>query len=57
MFAQVDYEGNQYLLMSDIMDHRKDNADIPISDVMTRGHNENESTKITTCGWELLVDW
>ena len=57
MFTQVDYEGNQYLLMNEITDHRKDNKAIPISDGMTRGHNGNESPKITTRGWELLVEW
>ena len=35
MFAQVDDEGNQYLLMNEITDHRKDNATISISDGMT----------------------
>ena len=39
IFAQVDDEGNQYLLINKITDHRKDNADIPISDGMTRDHN------------------
>ena len=57
MFAQVDDEVNQYLLMNEITDNRKDNTDIPISDGMTRGHNGNESPKITTHGWELLVEW
>ena len=57
MFTQVDYEGNQYLLMNEITDHRKDNAAIPISDGMTRGHNGNKSSKRTTRGWELLVEW
>ena len=50
MFSQVDDEGNQYLLMNEITDHSKDNAGIPISDGMTRGHNGNESLKITTRG-------
>ena len=43
--------------MNDITDHRKDNTAIPIYDGMTRGHNGNKSPKITTRGWELLVDW
>ena len=34
-----------------------DNEAIPISDGMTRGQNGNESPKITTRGWELLVEW
>ena len=37
MFAQVDDEGNQYLLMNEITYHRKENTAIPISDGMTRG--------------------
>ena len=57
MFAQVDEKSNQYLLMNDITNHRKENTAIPISDGITRGHNGNESPKITTCGWELLVKW
>ena len=57
MFPQVDDEVNQYLIMNQITDHRKDNTAIPISDGMTRGHNRNELPKITTRGWELLVEW
>ena len=56
-FAQVDDEVNQHLLMNDITYNRKDNIAIPISDGMTRGHNGNESPKITTCSWKLLVEW
>ena len=56
MFAQVDDEGNQYLLMNKITDHRKDSAGIPISDGMTHGQNGNELPKITMRGWELLVE-
>ena len=37
MFAQVDDEGNQYLLMNEITDHSMENTAIPISDGMTRG--------------------
>ena len=55
MFAQVDDEENQYLLMNEITDHRRENTDIPMSDGITWGHSGNESSKITTCGWELLV--
>ena len=53
----MDDEVNQYLLMNEITDHRKDNTDIPISDGMTHVHNGNESTKIITRSWELLVEW
>ena len=57
MFAQVDDEGNQYLLLQEITDHRKDNSAIPISDGMTRNSNGTKKPKVTTRGWELLVQW
>ena len=57
MFAQVDDKGNQYFLMNEIPDHRKDKTAIPISDGITRGNNGNESPNINTCGLYLLVEW
>ena len=42
MFAQVHGEGNQYFLMTEITDEKKDNTAIPISDGITRVHNGNE---------------
>ena len=57
MSSQVDDEGNQYLLMNEIMYHRKYNTAIPISDGIMRGHHGNELPKITTRVWELLVEW
>ena len=32
MFTQVEDEVNQYFLMNEITDHRKDNTAIPVSD-------------------------
>ena len=57
MFAQVDSEGSQYLIMDEIVDHKKDNTAIPISDGFIRSQNGNEKPKITTKGWKLLVQW
>jgi hypothetical protein len=57
MFAQVDNEGHQYLLLSEIMDHKKDNMAVPISNGTTRSANGHEVPKITTRGWKLLVQW
>jgi hypothetical protein len=57
MFAQVDSEGHQYLLLQEITDHKKDNSAVPISEGMTHGHNGQEKPKITTRGWFLLVQW
>jgi hypothetical protein len=64
MFAQVDDEGHQYLLLSKITDHKKDNRVVPVSSGMTCSANTTcsangwEVPKVTrTRGWKLLVQW
>jgi hypothetical protein len=48
MFAQVDSEGNQYLLLKEITDHKHDNSAIPISDGMVRNSSGTLKPKVTT---------
>jgi hypothetical protein len=57
MYAQVDEEGRQYLLLQEITDHKSDATAVPISDGMTRSANGVEKPKITTRGWSLLGQW
>ena len=57
MYAQVDDEGLQYLLLQEITDHRKGNSAVPISEGTVRSANGTERPKVTTQGWELLVQW
>ena len=57
MYAQVDSEGNQYLLLQEITDHRSDNSAIPISEGMVRSANGMSKPKQMTRGWFLLVQW
>ena len=57
MFAQVDNEGNQYLLLQEITDHKLDHNAIPISDSMTHNTSGTLKPKVTTHGWHLLVQW
>jgi hypothetical protein len=40
MYAQVDSEGNQYQLLSEITDHRSDNSAIQIADGLPSGRME-----------------
>jgi hypothetical protein len=42
MYAQVDSEGNQYLLLQEITDHRSDNSAIPISEGTVRSANGSQ---------------
>jgi hypothetical protein len=57
MFAQVDSEGNQFLLLQEITDHKKDHSAIPISEGTVQGANGQAKPKVTTKGWFLLVQW
>ena len=55
MFAQVDSEDNQYLLLKEITDHKCDNSAIPISDRMVRNSSGTLKPKVMTRGWFLFV--
>ena len=53
MYAQCDPEGNQYLLLDMITDHRKDS-----STVLNVDHiNGRQHLQKTTTGWKLCVLW
>ena len=56
MCAQCDTEGNQYLLLKDIVDWKKDNSVTDPADMyVTRGSNRHFHK--TTKGWHLCVEW
>jgi Reverse transcriptase (RNA-dependent DNA polymerase) len=57
MYAQVDDEGRQFLLLDEITDHKADNTAIPITDGTVRSANGSTRPKITTKGWSFLVQW
>ena len=57
MYAQIDNEGNQFLLLQEIMDHRSDNSAIPIADGMVRSANRMLKPKKTTLKWFLFMQW
>jgi ribosomal protein L31E len=57
MYAQVNDEGNEFLLLDEITDHRSDGSAIQIADGTIRSANGSEKPKKTTRGWFLLVQW
>ena len=57
LFAQVDTEGRQYMLMKEISDHRKDETAVATSDGWITMQNGRQARKRTTRGWQLLVEW
>jgi len=56
MFSQVDSEGNQFLLIDSIVDHKKGDDAVPIEDGYVERHGRRYP-KRTTRGWKLLVEF
>jgi len=58
IFSQVDEEGNEHLILDEIIDHRKDLA-IAVSDEdrWILSANGNRHHKKTTKGWDLCILW
>jgi hypothetical protein len=51
-FAQVDSEGNQFLLLQEITDHKEDHSAVPVSKGTVHGANGQRKPKVTTrVGW------
>ncbi len=56
MYAQVDPEGNHFLLMDEIIDHKSDNTAMKQSKELDDIHTEINKRK-STKGWYLKVRW
>lgn len=56
IYTQVNDEGRMFVLMDEIIDHKKDDSAIPISEC-TFIRNNSVKKKRTTRGWKLLVQW
>jgi hypothetical protein len=56
IYSQVDAEGNQHLLIDEIIDHRK-LGDAVSGDDGYIEHNGRRIPRKTTKGWKLLVKW
>ena len=56
MYSQCDIDGNQFLLLDGIIDHRSDTTAIKDADryISVRGR---QYPKKTTVGWQLCVQW
>ena len=58
MYTQCDTEGNQYLLMKSIIDHRKDDDAIGKEDMYIQSNPKgNKHLRKTTKGWKLCAEW
>lgn len=56
MYAQCDMEGNQFAMLSSLVDHKKDKHAVEVADgFVQRGINRHR--RITTKGWKICVEW
>ena len=53
LYSQIDSEGHQFLVLEEILDHRKYGAAIEVADGFTIGANGNRHPKKKTRGWEM----
>jgi len=56
IYSQVDEEGNQYLLLDEVIDHHKDGSAISSDDKWIQ-QGSNHQLRRTTQGWKLNILW
>ena len=56
LFAKIDDEGKEFLLVKEIVGHRKDGDAVPRDEGFILGQNGNKHPKRTTKGWQIAVE-
>ena len=57
LFAQVDQDGNRFVLFNEIINHIKDGSEIREDDAFIHMFNGNNQRRETTKGWEICIQW
>jgi hypothetical protein len=58
IYTQCNTEGNQYLLLDEIIDWQKDEPQaVKPEDRFVHSHNSNQHYRKITKGWKLCVKW
>ena len=57
MFAQIDDDGNRFVLLDSIIDHRTDGTELQHNDAFINSKNGGKRRKMTSKGWEILLQW
>ena len=57
MWAHVDDEGHQYLLLNEIIEHRRHDSAVAKQDEYVVTKRGNKKLRKTTIGWDLCVSW
>jgi hypothetical protein len=57
IYAQVDNEGNQHLLLEAIVDWKRTPESVENEDILQVSHNGNIHPRRTTKGWKFCIQW
>ena len=57
LFAQVDQDGQRFVLFDKIIDHRTDGTEIKEEDALIHMANGDKQRRETTKGWEVCIQW
>ena len=57
MYAQCDADGNNYLLLESIVDHRRSTTALTYQDQIIKKENGRTYMRKSTAGWQLCVEW
>ena len=55
LFAQIDENGNRFVMIDEIVDHRRNDSAVSIDDAFFVTSQGTRQRRRTTKGWELLV--
>jgi hypothetical protein len=57
IYAQCDPDGNQYLLLEALIDHRCNDNAVKLADQMTIHENGKQYQRRSTAGWQICCQW
>ncbi len=57
MYAQCDPDGNQYLLLDQLIDHQSTDKAVALPDQVVHRNNGRTNRCKTTTGWQLCCQW
>ena len=57
MFDNVDSNGHKSKMLDSIVRHRATDAAVPLSDGYITSNKGRKTKKVTTKGWDFLIQW
>ena len=57
MYSQIDEDGHRFIIMDEIVDHKRKSSALDEEDAFITDKYGRRKRKLTTKGWEFLVNW